>query len=90
MAFTFAMERILDKLATSLKIDPLDIRIKNAISEGDTSPPTQAKITLSNTGNLTACILKLKELINWNEGNIKVTEEGMIRAKGSKLFLEDL
>lgn len=85
VSFTFAMERILDKLAASLKMDPLDLRIKNALSEGDTSP-TQAKITLSNTGNLPACILKLKEIINWDEGNIKTRKDGMIRAKGISCF----
>ena len=48
---TFPIERIIDKLALALNMDPFDIRMKNAITEGDTSP-TQAKITLSNVGNL--------------------------------------
>lgn len=85
VAFTFAMERAMDKLANSLNMDPLDIRMKNAISEGDTSA-TQAKITLSNSGDLKACILKLKESINWEEGNRIVEPNGMIRAKGIGCF----
>ena len=33
-ASTFAMERAVDKLASALNMDPLDIRMVNAISEG--------------------------------------------------------
>ena len=84
-ASTFAMERAVDKLASALNMDPLDIRMVNAISEGDTAG-TQTKITLSNTGDLRACILKLKESINWDEGNRIVESDGKIRAKGVSCF----
>lgn len=78
---TFAIERIIDKLARKLNMDPFELRLKNAIKEGDTSP-TQEKITLSNTGDLTSCLLKLKEIINWDEGQIRQTDKGTIIAKG--------
>lgn len=78
---TFCIERILDKLATKLNMDPLDLRFKNAIKENDHSP-TQDKITWSNTGDLKSCINKLKPLINWDEGSLIKTKEGKIRAKG--------
>ncbi|MBC8589404.1 xanthine dehydrogenase family protein molybdopterin-binding subunit [Paratissierella segnis] len=80
-ASTFCIERILDKLAKKLSMDPSELRIKNAIKENDTSP-TQDKITLSNTGDLNACINKLKKLINWEEGTLIENEDGMIKAKG--------
>lgn len=83
--FTFCMERMMDKLAASLQMDPIELRLKNAISPGDLSP-TQSKITLSNTGNLTDCILRLKELTNWQEDRVVKMDNGMIRAKGMSCF----
>lgn len=82
---TFSMERILDKLALSLDMDPLELRMKNAITEGSSSP-TQNRLNLSNTGNLQSCILKLKESINWDEGQRIVTDRGTIIAKGVSCF----
>ncbi len=82
---TFAIERMIDKLALALCIDPLAIRLKNAITEGNTSP-TQAKITFNNTGNLTSCLYKLKEVINWKKGRIIKTNKGTIKAKGISCF----
>lgn len=85
VASTFGIERILDKLAASLNMDPLELRLKNAIVEGNTTP-TQNRITLSNTGDLPSCILKLKESINWQEGQRIITDKGTIRAKGMSCF----
>ncbi|MFA7533065.1 MAG: xanthine dehydrogenase family protein molybdopterin-binding subunit [Tissierellaceae bacterium] len=84
-ASTFGIERAIEKLAKKLNMDPFDIRMKNAITEGNTSP-TQEKITFSNAGNLVACMQKLKEIINWDEGNIRQTEKGTIIAKGISSF----
>jgi CO/xanthine dehydrogenase Mo-binding subunit len=83
--FTFCIERMLDKVATSIGIDPLELRMKNAIYPGNFSP-TQDKITLSNVGNLASCISKLKEVINWQEGTRLEVGNGMIRAKGVSCF----
>ncbi|WP_291583486.1 xanthine dehydrogenase family protein molybdopterin-binding subunit [Clostridium sp. UBA6640] len=83
--FTFCIERILDKVATSIGIDPLELRMKNAICPGNFSP-TQDKMTLSNVGNLASCISKLKEVINWQEGTRLEVDNGMIRAKGVSCF----
>lgn len=80
-ALTFCIERILDKLANRLEIDPLELRLLNAIGENDTSPP-QDKITLSNSGDLKKCLYRLKDLMKWDEGNLIVEDNGMIRAKG--------
>jgi CO/xanthine dehydrogenase Mo-binding subunit len=79
--YTFCMERMMDKLAAKLNIDPLDLRFKNAIQPGQYTP-TQVKTTISNIGNLSSCLTKLKELAKWDEGQVIETEEGMIRAKG--------
>lgn len=84
-SYTFCMERSLDKLAIKLGIDPIQLRMKNAIVPGKTTP-TQVKTTISNIGNLTACLEKLKELINWSEG-IRIDIGGnKVRAKGLSCF----
>lgn len=77
----FCIERMMDKLAQKLNMDPAELRYKNALHPGCTSP-TQVKITSSNFGNLNSCILKLKEIINWSEGTRIKVEENIIRAKG--------
>lgn len=79
--FTFAIERTMDILAQKVGIDPIEFRLKNAIRQGDSSP-TQVKLTYSNSGDLTKCILKLKELIKWNEGNYIDLGNGKLRTKG--------
>lgn len=77
----FCIERMLDKLAHALQMDPAELRTKNTLLPGDTSP-TQVKITSSNFGNLTACIDQLKTLINWNEGTLAEVGENKVRVKG--------
>ena len=84
-SLTFCIERMMDKLASVLGINPLELRIKNAITP-DKTTPTQVVTTLSNIGNLTACLEKLKESINWDEG-IKIDlGNNKIRAKGMSCF----
>ena len=85
VAFTFCIERILDELAKKLEMDPLELRLKNAISSNDLSP-TQATTNLSNTGNLPKCINRLKDLIYWDEGRKTIMDNGNIKAKGVSCF----
>ncbi len=80
--YTAAIERAMDNLAYNLSMDPLELRLKNAIGPYDTTP-TQSELTVSNIGNLKKCIEKLKVLINWDEGqrieigNNKIISKGM-------------
>lgn len=84
-SYTFCIERALDKLSCALGMDPLELRIKNAIIPGNTTP-TQVKITSSNTGNLSECLERLKKSINWSEGARIDLGNGIIRAKGISSF----
>ncbi|MCM3651929.1 xanthine dehydrogenase family protein molybdopterin-binding subunit [Metabacillus litoralis] len=77
----FAFERTMDKLANKLGMDPIELRKRNAILPGHTTP-TQVKLNKSNVGNLPACINRLKELINWDQGQIHRIDERIIRVKG--------
>lgn len=84
-SYTFCIERAIDELAKKCGIDELEFRRKNSILPGNLSP-TQVEITESNTGNVVACIDKLKELIKWNEGNLINIGNNKVRAKGVSLF----
>src|SRR5699024_5475810 len=74
--------------AKKLQIDPLELRLINAIRPGDTTP-TQVHLNASNIGDVSACLEKMKTLINWdtNKENQKVlTVDGKIRTKGISCF----
>lgn len=77
----FAFERTMDILARKVNIDPLDLRLKNAILPGDTTP-TQVILNSSTVGNVPACIRRLKELMKWEQGQLIKLENGKILAKG--------
>ncbi len=75
-----AIERAIDVLAEKLDMDPVELRLKNAVKAGDTTP-TGSVLDL-NTGDLAACIKKTAGMINWSEGSRKETGDGKVRAKG--------
>ena len=81
----FCLERMMDKLAFALNIDPMQIRLINKIKAGDFTP-TQTKVTLSNTGNFGECLTKLKNLIHWDEGQKIAENTHLVRAKGLGCF----
>ena len=66
----FAFERTMDMLADKLGMDPLQLRKRNAILPGHTTP-TQVLLNKSNVGNVPACIDRLKEMIQWDQGQIQ-------------------
>lgn len=82
---TFCVERMLDKLARRLQMDPALLREINALQPGQLTP-TQVKVTASNFGNLTACITQLKQLIRWSEGQRLEIGGDKVRAKGMACF----
>jgi len=84
-AHAFCLERMMDKLAVALQMDPILLRRKNALREGNLTP-TQVKATLSNTGDLEECLIRLKSLINWDEGTRIEADNNLIRAKGIGCF----
>ncbi len=78
---SFAIERTMDLLAEKLQMDPLELRFKNAIKPGDTTP-TRVLLNQSNVGNLQECIRKLKNLIRWEDGQVEEVNEQFVRVKG--------
>ncbi|GAA4653476.1 hypothetical protein GCM10023142_06140 [Anaerocolumna aminovalerica] len=81
LCYTYCMECALDILAKRCEVDPLELRLINAIKPGNLSP-TQVISTLSNTGNITSCLQKLKEVINWKGPQIKKIDNEVIRTTG--------
>lgn len=77
----FCIERMMDKLARKLQMDPAELRARNALLPGHTSP-TLVKLTSSNLGNLPNCIERVQRLIHWEEGNRIKTGENKVQAKG--------
>ncbi|NLT98970.1 MAG: xanthine dehydrogenase family protein molybdopterin-binding subunit [Christensenellaceae bacterium] len=82
---TFAIERTMDKLADRLGMDPAQLRLLNAAREGDDSP-TQVTYTKSNLGDISACIHRMKEIMQWDNGIWTKVSDSVIRAKGMACF----
>lgn len=82
---TFCMERMMDKMAKALAMDPAEFRRLNLSYPGATSP-TGVLLNLSNFGNPTACLDRVVEMIKWNEGAVKNIGKNKVRAKGLSMI----
>jgi len=81
MPFTFAIERAMDKLADALGIDPVTLRLRNAVRAGDTTP-TRFRLTRSIVGDLPSCLRRAGELIDWDRGRREVLDGDRIVGRG--------
>lgn len=81
----FCVESTMDTLARQYGIDPLEFRLINAIGPGNTTP-TGVKCTLSNTGDLAACLLQLKTLSQWEGGKPTEIKPNTVRTHGVACF----
>lgn len=79
MELSFAIERALDIMAEKLSLDPADIRLINAIRNGDRSPT--GSLMDENTGDLRECINRVKKNLDWDEGIYIRTSDNKVRAK---------
>ncbi len=82
----FAVESTINMLANKLKIDPTDLRLKNVVTEGET---TFAYGKTLNSVDLIKCINKGKELIGWNEKYpCKYLDNGKVRSVGMAITMQ--
>ncbi len=82
----FAVESTINMLANKLKMDPTDLRLKNVVTEGET---TFAYGKTLNSVDLIKCINKGKELIGWNEKYpCKHLDNGKIRSVGMAITMQ--
>jgi CO/xanthine dehydrogenase Mo-binding subunit len=80
----FAVERAMDALAAKAGIDPVELRLKNAIRPGDTTPT--GSLLDSSTGDLPECVRRAAGMIGWNEGSSGTLPSGKVFGKGIGLF----
>ncbi|MBN1837852.1 MAG: xanthine dehydrogenase family protein molybdopterin-binding subunit [Spirochaetales bacterium] len=80
----FAMERAVDLLADAMGTDPVRLRLINAVLPGDTTPSRQ--VLDGSTGNLPACIKRVAERLEWEEGARIQQPDGTVRAKSVSCF----
>ncbi|MGI6151404.1 MAG: xanthine dehydrogenase family protein molybdopterin-binding subunit [Christensenellales bacterium] len=80
-SYTFCVERTLDVLARECSMDPLELRIKNAIQPGNTTP-SQVVSSMSLTGNVTHCLHEVKKLAGWEGTKAKPVKPHTVRAMG--------
>lgn len=80
----FVIERAMDLLAEKLAIDPMTLRMKNAIQTGDTTP-TQNRLD-SSTGDLKGCLARVADRIDWSKGIFTRMDATRVRAKGIAAF----
>ncbi|MHB1653582.1 MAG: xanthine dehydrogenase family protein molybdopterin-binding subunit [Desulfitobacteriaceae bacterium] len=78
----WAYESQMDLLAKELNIDPLALRIKNAVEEGSISASGERLLSVG----VKDCLKAVGEQIGWDSHGPTVTPEGKIRAKGVACF----
>ncbi|MBI4481287.1 MAG: xanthine dehydrogenase family protein molybdopterin-binding subunit [Acidobacteria bacterium] len=74
----WACESQMDIIAAALKMDPLELRLKNAYEEGDTFATGE---TLTNVG-LTDCIKRAARAVGWGDRRPRNSSSPLARGKG--------
>lgn len=81
--FHFGLESHITRIAKKLKIDPVEIRLKNAIQEND----ILAYGSKMNPSGLKECIIKTAEAIGWNDDHTLISsDKTKVIGKGFSLF----
>ncbi len=91
----FALESLIDMLASKLSIDPIELRKKNMIKEGETSPifeimgeGTEGTAMYMETCKLDYCLKRGLELSKWNEVYPRQENGAKIRAQGTAIAMQ--
>lgn len=83
----FAVESAVNELASSLGMDPLDLRLKNCVREGAVMPAYYNEPASS--CNLTECLVSCAEKFGWREKYpVRVMPDGKIRAAGMGMAMQ--
>ena len=83
----FAVESTVNKLANKLSMDPIVLRQKNMIHEGDIMPAYYGET--ANSCRLEECLLKASDMIGWKEKGMRtVMPDGKIRARGVAMAMQ--
>ncbi|WP_301963016.1 xanthine dehydrogenase family protein molybdopterin-binding subunit, partial [uncultured Megasphaera sp.] len=83
----FALESAVNELAAALQMDPVELRLKNMVRQGEKMPAYFDETALSCT--LDQCLLRVKDMIGWDEKYPrKVLPNGHIRSVGLSLAMQ--
>lgn len=83
----FAVESAVNELAAKLGMDPVAIREKNMVREGQTAPAYYNEVMSACA--LDKCILRAKEMFRWDEKPLaQDMGNGKIRAKGVAMSMQ--
>lgn len=84
---TFAVESIVNELASKLKIDPVVIREKNMVRQGQVMSAYYNEVATSCT--LDKCMEHAKKLFDWeNKSKVRVLDNGKIRSAGVAMAMQ--
>ncbi|MBM3299618.1 MAG: xanthine dehydrogenase family protein, partial [Deltaproteobacteria bacterium] len=76
---TAAVEQMVDMLAAELRMDPVELRLKNAVRRGDKNPV--GKTLVSSTG-IVECLEALSEHVLWKERESWKCASGLFKRRG--------
>ena len=83
----FAVESAVNELASRLGMDPLAVRLKNCVKEGQTMPAYYNEPASS--CNLTGCLTECAEKFGWKEKYpVRVMPDGKIRSAGMAMAMQ--
>ena len=83
----FAVETTVNELASVLKLDPIALREKNMVRQGQKMPAYYGEVT--NSCALDRCLLRAKEMIGWDEiYPSRRMEDGTIQSVGIAMAMQ--
>lgn len=83
----FALESAVNELAAALHMDPVELRLKNIVRQGEKMPAYFDETALSCT--LDQCLLRVKDMIGWDDTYPrKILPNGHIRGVGLSLAMQ--
>lgn len=83
----FAVESAVNELADKLKLDPVELRLKNMVQEGDIMHAYYGET--ANSCTLDRCMIRAKEMIHWDEKYpVKDMGNGKVRSVGVAMAMQ--
>ena len=83
----FAVESAVNELAALMKVDPIELRLKNIVQEGEIMPAYFNEPLTSCT--LDKCLMKARDMIGWKEkGQRRVLDNGKVRSLGVAIAMQ--
>ncbi len=76
---SFAFEGMMDRLATKLGMDPLELRLKNALRQGERNG---AGVTLTQPTGIVTCIERIREHPLWQDRRNWIAQAGPFKKRG--------